>query len=444
MMKQQLSFLPLYAVLLAGLTALPLSARATDLLQVYHLAQQYDAEFSAARSNLAAGREQAPQGLAGLLPSIGLSGDTTLHDNEIRSRGLTDERRYNSNGYALTLTQPVFRWQNIVAYKQSKTAVELAEARFVEAGQNLILRVSAAYFEVLNALATLEAARAQKTAIAQQLEQAKLNFEVGTATVVDAVEAQSRYDLAEAQEIAGENELEIRRETLRVLIGEAPEILARLDPDKPILPPEPKQMPPWAEAAQQNNINVLIAAHAAKIADKEISKASAGHYPTVDLVARSGRSRTLDGSGATRPETDSGSIGLQLNLPLFEGGYTSSKMREAAARHQAALDLLEAARRNAALLARQNFLGVVNGLAQIRALEAALASSLTALEHNKTGYEVGVRINIDVLNAEQQVFTTRRDLARAYHDTLLARLRLKAAVGTLDEADIMEINALLK
>jgi outer membrane protein len=440
MMKKSLSFLLLSAVCLAA--APP--ARATDLLQVYHLAEQYDAEFSAARSSLEAGREQAPQGLAGLLPGIGLSGETLLHDNEIRARGISDERRYNSNGYTLTLTQPLFRWQNLVAYDQSKIAVALAEARFVEAGQNLILRVSAAYFDVLNALATLEAARAQKTAIAQQLEQAKQNFEVGTSTVVDAVEAQSRYDLAQAQEIAGENELEIRREALRVLIGEAPEILARLDPDKPILPPQPAQMPPWAEAARQNNVSVLIAAHNARIADKEISRAKAGHYPTVDLVARSGRSRALDGSGTTRPETDSGSIGLQLNLPLFEGGYTASKAREAAANHQAALFLLEAARRNAALLARQNFLGVVNGLAQIKALEAALASSLTSLEHNKTGYEVGVRINIDVLNAEQQVFTTRRDLARAYHDTLLARLRLKAAVGTLAKADIAEINALLK
>ncbi|MDR1888879.1 MAG: TolC family outer membrane protein [Zoogloeaceae bacterium] len=437
---KQLFFLLLYAVFL--LAALP--ARAVDLLRVYHLAQQYDAEFSAARANLEAGREQAAQGLAGLLPSLTLSGETLWHDNEISSRGVSDDRRYNSHGYALTLTQPVFRWQNFVAYDQGKIAVALAEARFVEAGQNLILRVSSAYFDVLNALATLEAARAQKTAIAQQLEQAKLNFEVGTATIVDAVEAQSRYDLAQAQEIAGENELEIRRETLRVLIGEAPEMLARLNPDKPILPPQPVQMPPWAEAAQKNNVSVLIAAHSADIADKEMSRVRAGHYPTVDLVASSGRSRTLDGSGATRPETDSGSIGLQLNLPLFQGGYVSSKAREAAANHQAALALLESARRNAALLARQNFLGVVNGLAQIKALEAALASSLTSLEHNKTGYEVGVRINIDVLNAEQQVFTTRRDLARAYHDTLLARLRLKAAIGTLTEADIVEINALLK
>ncbi|GHU44308.1 outer membrane protein [Betaproteobacteria bacterium] len=438
MMKKSLPFL----FLLCFAAALP--AQAMDLLRVYHLARQYDAEFSAARSSLEAGREQAPQGLAGLLPSIGFSGDTTLHDNEIRTRGISDERRYNSNGYALTLTQPLFRWQNLVAYDQSKIAVALAEARFVEAGQNLILRVSAAYFDALNALATLEAARAQKTAIAQQLEQAKLNFEVGTATVVDAVEAESRYDLAQAQEIAGENELEIRREALRVLIGEAPELLARLDPEKPILPPQPAQMSPWAEAAQQNNASVLIAARNAEIADKEISRTRAGHYPTLDLVARAGRSRTQDGSGTTRPETDSGSIALQLNLPLFEGGAPSSKTREAAAHHQAARALLEAARRNAALLARQNFLGVVNGLAQIKALEAALASSLTSLEHNKTGYEVGVRINIDVLNAEQQVFTTRRDLARAYHDTLLARLRLKAAVGTLAEADIAEINALLK
>jgi outer membrane protein len=443
MMKKPLSLSILYAILFFAAFLFVLPARAADLLQVYRLARQYDAEFAAARASLEAGREQAAQGLAGLLPSLSLSGETLWHNNETSGQGVSVARRYNSHGYALTLTQPVFRWQNLVAYDQGKMAAALAEARFVEAGQNLILRVANAYFEVLNALAHLEAARAQKTAIAQQLEQAKLNFEVGTSTIVDAVEAQSRYDLAQAQEIAGENELEIRREALRVLIGEAPESLARLDPKKPILPPQPAQMPPWVEAAQQNNVSVLIAAHNAEIADKEISSARAGHYPTVDLVASAGRSRALDG-GAARSETESGSIGLQLNVPLFQGGAISSRAREAAFNHQATLALLEAARRDAALLARQNFLGVVNGLAQIKALEAALASSLTSLEHNKTGYEVGVRINIDVLNAEQQVFTTRRDLARAYHDTLLARLRLKAAVGTLVEADIAEINDLLK
>jgi outer membrane protein len=433
-----------FSCLLLFLFALPFSAAAMDLLQAYRLAQTHDAEFAAARATRDAGREQLPQARAGLLPSLTLSGESAWNTQDTDNGTTHVDRRYNSHRHTLTLTQPVFRWQNLLAYAQGKTAAALSEARFVEAGQQIILRVSDAYFEVLNALANLEAARAQKLAIAQQLEQARQNFEVGATTIVDAVEAESRYDLAQAQEIASENELEIRREALRVMIGEAPQTLARLDARKVITPPQPAQMPLWVEAAQAHNLNVQIAAHNAEIAAKEVAKARAGHYPTLDLVASSGRSRTQDGSGLSRPETETNSIGLQLNLPLFSGGSVSSRAREAAAHYQAALSLLEAARRNAALLARQNFLGVVNGLAQIRALEAALASSLTSLEHNKTGYEVGVRINIDVLNAEQQVFNTRRDLARAYHDTLLARLRLKAAIGALDENDLADINALLQ
>ncbi|MDR2365792.1 MAG: TolC family outer membrane protein [Zoogloeaceae bacterium] len=430
--------------LLLFLFALPPSAAAMDLLEAYRLARAHDAEFAAARATRDAEREQMPQARAGLLPSLTLSGESAWNAREIDNGANRVDRGYNSHQHTLTLTQPVFRWQNLMAYAQGKTAAALAEARFVEAGQQLSLRVSSAYFDVLNALANLEAARAQKLAIAQQLEQARQNFEVGAATIVDAVEAESRHDLAEAQEIASENELEIQREALRVMIGDAPELLARLDAQKAITPPQPAQMSVWVEAAQAHNLGVQVAAHNADIAEKEIARAKAGRYPTLDLVASGGRSRTQDGSGLSRPRTEANSVGLQLNLPLFSGGGISSKAREAAANHQAALSLLEAARRNAALSARQNFLGVVNGLAQIRALEAALASSLTSLEHNKTGYEVGVRINIDVLNAEQQVFTTRRDLARAYHDTLLARLRLKAAIGALDESDLIGVNALLQ
>jgi outer membrane protein len=430
------------------LCGLPLPALATDLLQVYRQAEAHDALFAVARANLDAGREKGPQGLSGLLPSVGLSGNTTRNETESRRIGGAAvpnvSNQYNSNGYALTLTQPVFRWQNWVAYDQGKRAVALAEAQFLQARQELILRVAQAYFEVLNVEVTLEAARAQKLAIAQQLEQAKQNFEVGTTTIVDTYEAQSRYDLATAQEIASENELEIRRESLRVIIGEAPESLAMLDATKPLLPPKPAQMPPWVEAAQQDNLAVQIQAKNAEIAALEVDKTRAGHYPTLDVVASAGKNRAPANSGSVRLETESNSVGLQLNVPLFQGGYTSSKTREAAANYTAALAGLESSRRNAALNARQSYLGEVNGLAQVRALEAALASSLASLESNKLGYEVGVRINIDVLNAEQQVFSTRRDLARAYHDTLLARLRLKNAIGTLDEADVAEINALLK
>lgn len=433
---QRLSwFLPLFLLAAPGW--------AMDLMQVYRQAQEYDAAFATARANLEAGRERGPQGRAGLLPSLSLSGNTLWNDQRLESDGVRTDRRYNSHGYTLTLTQPVFRWQNWVANEQGQLGVALAEAQFVQARQDLILRVAQAYFDVLNAQVNLQAARAQKAAIAQQLEQAKKNFEVGTATIVDTYEAQSRYDLAQAQEIASENDLEVRREALRVIIGEVPEHLALLDVKKPILPPQPDRMDPWVEAAQKDNTAVQIQQKQVEIAAREVQKLRAGHYPTLDVVANMGHSRNVQGAGAG-VESDTNNIGLQLTLPLYQGGAVSSRVREAAALYNAAQSSLEGSRRLAALNARQSYLGVVNGLAQIKALEAALASSLASLESNKLGYEVGVRINIDVLNAEQQVFQTRRDLARAYHDTLLARLRLKGAVGSLDEADLQEINALLK
>ncbi|MDR3352223.1 MAG: TolC family outer membrane protein [Zoogloeaceae bacterium] len=423
----------------------PGALAAADLLEIYRLALQHDAQFAVARFDLEAGREKTPQGLSGLLPRITLSGDTEKNDNETRGGGLETHRQYNSNSVALTLTQPVFHWQNWLDYDLGRLESAVAEARFVAARQDLILRVAQAYFEVLNTQVTLEAARAQKLAIAQQLAQAKMNFEVGVTTIVDTYEAQSRYDLATAQEIASENELELRREALRVIIGEeVPETLAALDSAKSILPPDPAEMQPWVVAAQTENLTVQIQEQSVEIAGKELAKARAGHYPTLDVVARAERNRAPASNGQSRQENRASSIALQFNLPIFEGGYTSSRTRESAANHAAALSALENARRNAALLARQNFLGVVNGLAQIKALEAALTSSLSSLESNKLGYEVGVRINIDVLNAEQQVFSTRRDLARAYHDTLLAHLRLKNAIGTLEEKDVQEINALLQ
>lgn len=428
---------------LLPLFALASPVPAVDLIEVYRQAQEYDAAFATARANLDAGRERGPQGRAGLLPSLSLAGNTVWNDQRIESGGVRTDRRYNSHGYALTLTQPVFRWQNWVAHEQGQLAVALAEAQFVQARQDLILRVAQAYFDVLNAEVNLQAARAQKTAIAQQLEQAKKNFEVGTATIVDTYEAQSRYDLAAAQEIASENELEVRREALRAIIGEVPARLAKLDVKKPILPPQPAQMEAWVEAAQRDNTAVQIQAKQVEIAAREVARLRAGHYPTLDVVANYGRNSNVQG-GAGMVDSDNRNIGLQLTVPLYQGGAVSSRVREAAALHVAAQSSLEGSRRQAALNARQSYLGVVNGLAQIKALEAALASSVASLESNKLGYEVGVRINIDVLNAEQQLFQTRRDLARAYHDTLLARLRLKAAVGSLDEADLQEINALLK
>lgn len=431
-------------LLLSPLLTTPVFA--ADLMQIYREAQQNDPSFAAAQSTLAAGQEKMPQGRAGLLPSLSLSGNSAWNENEVSFQtnpAFNGKPKFNSNGYQLTLSQPLFRWQNWVTYDQSKIQVAQAEASFVLARQDLILRVAQAYFDIIFTIENLKAVRANKSAISQQLESAKKNFEVGTATITDSHEAQARFDLALAQEIAAENDLKIKQHALEAIIGKEPGPLAATRKNAELTPPQPNDMKQWVTAAEKDSINVQIQQAVTDLASREIAKQRAGHYPTVDLVANAGSSKSLASTSLGIADTDFKNIGVQLNIPLFQGGLVVSRQREAAANQHTAQSNLEAARRGAALSTRQYYLSVVNGLAQVRALKAALVSSQSALESNKLGYEVGVRINIDVLNAENQVFVTRRDLARATLDTLLAQLRLKAAVGSLGEDDVMQINGLL-
>ncbi|MDR1995750.1 TolC family outer membrane protein [Azonexus sp.] len=431
---------------LVCLFALSLASPAlgADLLQIYRAAQDNDPTYAAARSTLEAGREKLPQGLAGLLPSLTLSGNSTWNDNELSVRNTPGSTRqnYNSNGYQLTLSQPLFRWQNWVAYDQSKFQVAQAEANFAQARQDLILRVAQAYFDTLFAYENLSAVRANKEAIGLQLESAKKNFEVGTATITDTHEAQARHDLALAQEIAAESDLEVKQNALQAIIGHPPGNLARLRKDAEARQPQPSDMNQWVNAAEHDSISVQIQQAAAEIAEREVDRQRAGHYPTLDLVANYGYAKSYT-QGAGLLENDYQNVGVQLNVPLYLGGQVNSRQREASANRAATQSMLEAARRSAALAARQHYLGVANGLAQIRALKAALISSQSALESNKLGHEVGVRIMIDVLNAENQVYVTRRDLARSTFDTLLAQLQLKSAVGTLGDEDVVALNTLL-
>ncbi|WP_374325420.1 TolC family outer membrane protein [Azonexus sp.] len=431
-------------LLATSLTAAPLHA--ADLARIYRDAQDNDPVYAAARATRDAGREKAPQGLAGLLPTVSVSGNTVWNDVDSEPRNAptaASNAQYNTNAYQLTLSQPLFRWQNWVAYGQAKQQVAQAEATFQQASQDLILRVAQAYFDVLYASENLTAVRANKEAIAQQLELAKKSFEVGTSTITDTHEAQARFDLVQAQEIAAESELEVRRQALQTLIGQDAGKLAPPRKDAVLAPPEPNRLADWVAAAEKDALAVQIQQAQAEIAAREVDKQRAGHYPTLDLVANRGKSKAYSSAALGAVDTDFANYGLQLNIPLFQGGSTTSRQREAAANSTAARFGLEAARRNAALAARQYYLGVTNGLAQVNALKAALVSSQSALESNKLGYEVGVRINIDVLNAENQVYVTRRDLAKATFDTLMAQLRLKAAVGALGEDDVTKINALL-
>ncbi|WP_305073400.1 TolC family outer membrane protein [Propionivibrio sp.] len=429
--------------ILAGSLLVAGSVVAADLLQVYREALVNDAQYASARATVEAGREKLPQGLAGLLPTIGATANSVWNQNDYSPKNSPGwSRDFNSNGWNLNLTQPLFRWQNIVQYDQAHWQVAQAEANFAQASQDLILRVAQAYFDVLYAEENLKAVRAAKRSIALQLEQAKKNFEVGTATITDTHEAQSRYDLASAQELAGENELQVRQYALRVIVGKDVGTLSRLRAEATLQPPQPASMEKWVEAAENDSFSVQAQQAAVEVASREVERQRAGHYPTLDAVANYGTNKTMSSNNPL--ETDVRNIGLQLTIPLYQGGAVNSRTREAAANRTAAASSLENARRSASLAAKQAYLGVVNGLAQVGALHAALVSSKSALESNKLGYEVGVRINIDVLNAEQQVYLTTRDLAKARFDTLLAQLRLKAAVGALSETDLERINPLFE
>lgn len=418
-----------------------LNAQAADLVQVYKQALANDATYASARAALAAGQERTTQGRALLLPTVGLTGTNMKNDGDATDRmlDLKGDRENYTSVMQLQLTQPLFRWANWEGYQQSKLSAAAAEAVFAQAQQDVILRVSQAYFDVLTAQDNLTATQAQKAATTEQLASAKRNFEVGTQTITDTHEAQAAYDLVVAQEFAAQNDLEVKRTALQQIIGQAPGALAPLRTGVTIASPQPATLEPWVSAAEEQNYGVAGAKLNVEIAKREIGKQRAGHMPTVDLVAQ----KTRNSVSGTSLANNNG-IGLQWSVPLFNGFAVTSKVRESIALEDKARNDLEASRRQAAQTARQAFLGVNSGLAQVKALEAAEVSSKSALESNKLGYQVGVRINIDVLNAQRQLYTTQKDLSKARYDTIMNGLRLKSAAGSLKEADLEPVNALLQ
>ncbi len=420
-------------------------AGAADLLEAYHAAQSQDAVFAAARAAHRAGQEKLPQGRSLLLPSVNLSANSTYNDNSLQYHNGAPEStsHFNSHGYGVNFTQPLFRQQNWVVYAEAGLQVAQADAQFMAAGQDLIVRVAQAYFDVLMAQDSVQLAEAQKTAIFEQLEQAKRNFEVGTATITDTLEAQARYDLVNSQEIAAQSNLEIKKRVLQQLTGMAPGDLRQLGQQFKLEEMQPVAMEKWMDEAQQQNPQVVVAQTAAELAEKEAARNRGGHYPTLDLVANYSGNFANGSSLGVGSDSRSTTVGVQLSVPLFQGGVIQSKVREAEADRDRAKEELENTRRNITLQVHQAYLGVVNGIAQVKALQQALKSSESLLEASKLGQEVGVRTNLDVLNAQQQIYSTRRDLYQAEYDYLTSQLRLKAAAGTLSENDLAKVNQAL-
>ena len=423
-------------------------AVAADLLEIYRLALASDPVYSSARAGWTASQEKLPQGLAGLLPQASVSASTQYNDRDLRFRNPTiagSQAQYNSNSASLSVSQPLYRKQNLVAYDQGKTQVALADVQFASAGQDLILRVAQAYFDVLLASASLSFTEAQKTAIGQQLEQAKRNFEVGNATITDTHEAQARYDLVTSQEIAARADVEVKNRALEQLIGRQAPAIAGPSKNFTPAPPTPNSMESWVERARTNGLAVRIAQETLNFQTQDVARNRGAHYPTVDAFASltdSGSGSGVQGGSGT--DTNSKIVGVQLAIPLYQGGIVNSRVREAIANEDKARQDLENARRSAELAARQGYLGVTSSIAQVRALEAAVVSNQSSLDSTILGQQVGVRTQVDVLNAQQLLFSARRDLAQARYNYILSLLRLTAAAGELDEEDLQRINGWLE
>ena len=433
---------------LLALSFLALPAAAQDLQQVYRDAKGYDAQYAASRYALQAGLEKLPQGRALLLPSLNASAGTSTNHLGLSPYGPNpvpqSGRTFYNRNYQLSFSQPVYRPQNWLQYDQAEFQVKQAEAAFGLSAQDLIVRTAQGYFDVLAARDNLALVQAQKIAIGEQLAQARRNFEVGTATITDTHEAQARFDLTSAQQIVAQNEVDTRIRALQQIAGKVYSALKPLRPQVKLSPPNPTLMQTWVDLAEKQGYPVQVQEATTEIANLQAKIARAGRYPTLDLVATYGQTEqtgsTLSGSSA---QINLGTFGLQLAMPLYQGGAVNSREREAAANHEKSKQDLEAARRNSAFTAQQSYLLVINGIATVGALEQALVSSQSSLDSNKLGYEVGVRINIDVLNAQQQVFSTQRDLLVALYGTIMNHLKLKAAAGSLREEDLEEVNRAL-
>jgi outer membrane protein len=436
----KLRLLPLTLALAAFLTG---TAQAQSLVQLYEAAKSYDAAYKAAQSQYQANLAKAEQAKALLRPTAGLGATVSETDFNNLTSGNVDAR-YGTRTATLSASQPLFRPANMAGYQQGMKQVGLAQAQLKTAEQELIVRVSQAYFDVLTAQESLAFVKAQKTAVSEQLAAAKRNFEVGTSTITDTREAQARFDLVTAQEIAAENDLRVKKLALDQSVGTPNTQPVPLKSGANLNAAVTGSADTWAQQAADQSPSVEQARIGLEVAQLETEKAKAGHMPTLDLTASYGGTRFRNGNLTSRVDNNTATIGLSFNLPLYAGHATQNRIQETVALEEKARNDLEGAQRTIAQATRTAFFGLQSGLGQVKALEAAEASSQSALDANKLGYQVGVRINIDVLNSQSQLFQTKRDLAKARYDVLQGQLKLRQAAGVLKAEDVQDLEKLLK
>ncbi|HSH71677.1 MAG TPA: TolC family outer membrane protein [Methylophilaceae bacterium] len=442
-MRYSLVIISLAFALPASLTQ---AAETQNLLDIYQQALNRDPAWASARSGNLAAQEKLEQGKALYRPTVTVNSNASHSETDIKYNGAGSIFRnggresFDSYGYGVNVSQPIYRKQISTQYEQAKSQVTQADKQLALAQQQLMLRTAQAYFDVLLAQDKIDLINAQKAAINRQFEQAKANFDVGTATITDVNEAQARYDLTLAQEIAAINDLEVKKRAVQSIIGDLPQRLATAKTEiKPSMP-EQGDMEAWVEIAEQNSLALSIQQQALEIATQEVERQNAGHLPTFDAVGGYTDNRANGGPNGFGSDLQNATIGVQLQIPIYQGGLINSRVREAVANKQKAMDDVEVARRQADLDTRQAYLNLASSVAQVKAYEQALTSSQSQLDSTNLGYEVGIRTSVDVLNAQQQYYSAKRDLLQARYTYLLSTLKLKSATGLLNEADMASIN----
>jgi len=420
-------------------------AGADDLESVFTLALDADPQYQAAIASHEAALEAVPQSLALLLPNINLRADVSRNrfHNRKPDPGEKETTYYTNRDYAASLRQSVYHRDRFIALEQADSRVAQADAELESAYQDLIIRVATRYFIVLGAMDNLDFVQADKDAVARTLDQAKQRFEVGLAAITDVHEAQARYDTAVSEEINAEKLLDDAREALRELTGERPGEPEILRETIPLAEPQPTSKELWVETATEQNPLLLAARAATEAAKQEVEIQRSGHYPTVDVTADYVHRNNNFGGLVPLKRNDS-AIGLEVVLPLYQGGLVSSRTRES--RFLQGRSEQEQVRiyREVERQARDSYRGVLAEISRVKALKQAVISSEKALEASEAGFEVGTRTIVDVLDSQRELLRVRRDHARSRYDYLLNTLSLKQAAGILEEPDLVQINELLE
>ncbi len=444
------------AVALAILAA-PAASHAASLLEVYQQALQSDPLIHEAEALRLAAHEAEPQARGFLLPQLNAGGSWTTSSqdgsqlqfdsnaNALVTLGFESER--DTLEWSLNLTQTLFRWDQFVNMKIANKIVARSEVVYEAAQQDLMIRVVQRYFGVLAAEDRLASIQADREAIARQLEQARQRFEVGLIAITDVQESQAAYDQSVAAEIAAKRDLATAREFLREITGEYVPELSAPEEAFPLTAPNPADIEAWVELAMEQNLNLLASRFDERIARDEISLRRSGHFPDVQLVA--GRNQT-DVTGETRiaagglTPTDSlvdgDFIGVEVNVPLFSGGRTSSLVREAVYLHRASMERLQLVARETERATRDAYLGVLSEISRVQALEQAVKSSRTALEATRAGFDVGTRTIVDVLDSQRALYQAITNYYQSRYDYVVNVLQLKQAAGTLKVQDLEQID----